>query len=62
MKKGYYCEKDTLSDKFKQSIPLFIKKFIRKSIFPLDYYDRTGQLSKASPYYYEFKSLLDIVK
>ena len=59
--KKKYCKNDTLSDKFKQSIPLSIKKFIRNSIFPNDHYDRTGQLSKVSPYYYEFKSLLDNV-
>ena len=69
--KNYYYDKDVVSlekinkrilNKFKHSVPIYIKKFIENNIFLNDYYDRTGQLSKASPYYYEFKSLLDIVK
>jgi len=60
--KAKYSRKDTFSDKFRQSIPVSIKRFIRKYILPHEYYDRTGKLSKASPYYYEFKSLLNIDK
>ena len=66
-----YCKKEVtplekinnyMPNRVKQSIPVSIKYFIKNNIFSNDYYDRTGQLSKASPYYYEFKSLLDIVK
>jgi len=69
--KNYYCNKDVVSlekinkrvlNKFKHSIPIYVKKFIRNNILLNDYYDRTGQLSKASPYYFEFKSLLNNIK
>ena len=70
MRDYFINEKDMPSEKIskriinriKQSAPKNVKKFIRNNILLNDYYDRTGQLSKASPYYYEFKSLLDIVK
>ena len=51
-----------ISDKFKQSIPASVKNFIRNNVLSNDCYDKAGKLSKVSSYYYEFKSLLDIVK
>jgi hypothetical protein len=67
----YYSNKDMVSlenikkrvlNKFKQWIPVYVKKFIRNSIPLNDYYDKSGQLSKASPYYFEFRSLLNNIK
>lgn len=69
--KNYYCNKDVISleniithvlNKFKRSVPIYVKKFIRNNTMLNDYYDKSGQLSKASPYYYEFRSLLNNIK
>ena len=69
--KSYYSNKDMVSleninkrvlNKFKQWIPVYVKKFIRNNIPLNDYYDKSGQLSKASPYYFEFRSLLNNIK
>ena len=67
----YCCDEDVVSlnsikenllSKFKSSIPIFVKKIIRNNIMLSDYYDKSGQLSKGSLYYNEFRSLINNIK
>ena len=65
--KNYYCKTDpnTFKNKtehliktIKNNIPLNLKNFIKIKLMPKEHYDRSGQLSKSSPYYSELKTIL----
>ena len=65
-----YCKKEVtplenisnrMLNRVKQSIPIYVKKFIKNTILSEEYYD-SSVLSKASPYYKEFTLLLSTWK
>lgn len=54
--------KKRILNKFKQSIPFYVKKIIKNKVVSNDYYDASGRLSKESLHYHELKSILNNTK